>query len=188
MKYAFVVIGASLGGMRAVMAVLSALPATFRLPLALVQHRTADAGGELAFVLRESCALPLREVEDKTAIEPGVVYIAPPGYHLMVEGDHFALSTEDPVELARPSIDVLFETAAETFGPRLIGVVLTGTGQDGAQGLAAVGKAGGATIMESPETAYAAAMPQAAADATQGGIPLKLEAIGPYLVELSLMG
>lgn len=186
MKYELVVIGASLGGLRAVRAVLSALPADFRLPLALVQHRSADAGDELVFVLREACALPVREAVDKDAIEPGTVFVAPPGYHLLVEGGHFALSVEAPVWNARPSIDVLFGTAAEAYGRRLIGVVLTGTGEDGARGLAAVAGHGGAALVESPETAYAAQMPQAAAGAVPGGLCLELARIGPTLLELSL--
>ncbi len=186
MKYAFVAIGASLGGLQAVRTVLSALPATFRLPLALVQHRTADAGDELAFVLGEACALPVREAEDKAAIEPGALFIAPPGYHLMVEDDHFALSTEDPVGWARPSIDVLFETAAETFGPRLIAVVLSGTGEDGAAGLAEVERHGGTAIVQAPDSAYANGMPRAAQAAAANEATLPLMFIGPYLVELSL--
>lgn len=185
MKYAFIAVGASLGGLQAVKAVLSALPVTFGLPLALVQHRSADAGDELVFVLREICALPVREVEDKTVIQPGVVYTAPPGYHLMVEGDHFALSTEDPVDWARPSIDVLFETAAASFGPRLIGVVLSGTGADGAAGLATIQQHGGTVLIQAPETAYAGGMPQAAMLAVQDEQRLPLLFIGPQLVQLS---
>jgi two-component system chemotaxis response regulator CheB len=188
MKYAFVAIGASLGGLQAVKVVVSALPATFRLPIALVQHRMADAGDELAFVLGENCALPVREAEDKAPIEPGTLFIAPPGYHLMVEGDHFALSTEEPVAWARPSIDVLFETAAEAFGPRLIAVVLSGTGEDGSAGLAAVERHGGTTVVQAPETAVASDMPRAAANAVQNEATLPLMFIGPYLVELGLKG
>lgn len=184
MKYAFVAIGASLGGLQAVKTVLSALPATFRLPLALVQHRTSDAGDELAFVLGESSPLPVREAQDKAVIEPGALFIAPPGYHLMVEGDHFALSTEDPVGWARPSIDVMFETAAEAFGPRLIAVVLSGTGEDGAAGLAAVERHGGTAIVQAP--AYADGMPRAATQAVQSATQLPLEEIGPQLAALSL--
>lgn len=186
MKYAFVAIGASLGGLQAVKAVLSVLPATFRLPLALVQHRVADAGDELALALRAACALPVREAEDKSAIEPGTVFIAPPGYHLMVEDGHFALTTEDPVGWARPSIDVLFETAAESFGPRVIGIVLSGTGEDGAKGLAVIRRHGGAAIVQAPETAFADGMPRAAARAVGDQTALPLEAIGTHLLDLSL--
>ncbi len=184
-RYAFVAMGASLGGLNAVRTVLSALPSFFPMPVALVQHRMTDAGGDLAFVLRESCALPVREAEDKAPIEAGVVFIAPPGYHLLVEGDHFALSTEEPVEWARPSVDVLFETAAESYGRRLIAVVLSGTGEDGAAGLAAVERHGGMALVQEPETAYANGMPRAAGQAMRNEMTLPLAAIGPQLVALS---
>jgi two-component system chemotaxis response regulator CheB len=186
MRYGLVVIGASLGGLRALTAILSALPPGFRLPLAVVQHRKPDAGDSLRVVLQASCALPVRAALDKTPIEPGVVHVAEPDYHLLVEGGHFALSTEESVQYARPSIDVLFETAAESWGGRLIGVVLTGTGRDGALGLAAVQRHGGLALIESPATALEPAMPKAAAQAAPGATKLKLEAIGPYLIELSL--
>lgn len=184
MKYDMVVIGSSLGGLQATRAVLSVLPAGYPLPLALVQHRSPDAGDELTFVLRQSCVLTVRDAMDKDAIRPGTVYIAPPGYHLLVEDGHFALSTEPPVLNAQPSIDVLFESAVESCGPRLIGVILTGTGRDGAQGLAAVASCGGCAIVEEPESAYARELPQAASEAAQGERRLHLEEIGPYLIEL----
>lgn len=186
MKYALVVIGASLGGLQALRVILSALPAGFRLPVAVVQHRSPAAGAPLQFVLQEACALKVQEIEDKQAIAPGVVQLAPPDYHLLVEDDHFALSLEAPVRYARPAIDLLFETAARCFGPQLVGVVLTGTGDDGAQGLAAIQCHGGLALIESPQTAQAAAMPTAATAATSGAIELELARIGPYLVDLSL--
>ncbi len=141
MKYAIVVIGASLGGLR---------------------------------------ALRVREACDKDAIEPGTVTLAPPNYHLLVEADHFALSTEAPVYYARPSIDVLFQSAAEAMGSRAIGVVLSGTGSDGALGLAAIQRHGGLALIES------AASADAAARATVNATVLKLEEIGPHLIELAL--
>jgi two-component system chemotaxis response regulator CheB len=186
MKYGIVVIGASLGGLRALKAILSALPGNLRLPLAIVQHRSADAGDELQFALQDGCALRVREASDKDAIEPGTVTLAPPNYHLLVEADHFALSTEAPVYYARPSIDVLFESAAEAMGSRVIGVVLTGTLSDGARGLAAIQRHGGLALIESAATAFAAGMPDAAARATVNATVLKLEEIGPYLIELAL--
>lgn len=185
MKYELVVIGASLGGLNAVRAVLSALPQQFRLPVAVAQHRDASAGDSLRFVLQEASALPVHDAEDKERIVAGRVYLAPAGYHLLTEGDHFALSTEEPVSFAQPSIDVLFETAAESFGARLVGVVLTGTGGDGAVGLAMIRRHGGAVLIESPSSAYAKEMPEAAKKANPGTVELPLEQIGPYLVELS---
>lgn len=184
MRYGLVVIGASLGGLNALKAILSALPPGFRLPLALVQHRDAGAGDSLRVVLQACCALPVRMAQDKAPIEAGAVHLAPPDYHLLVEGDHFALSTDAPVQYARPSIDVLFETAAESWGKRLVGVILTGTGSDGALGLAAVQRHGGLALVESPASAQQPAMPEAAVQTTSGATKLGLEAIGPYLISL----
>lgn len=186
MKYALVVIGASTGGLQAVRTVLSMLPATFRLPIAVVQHRQPVTSDALQFVLQQACALPVREAVDKQPIEPGKVYLAPVGYHLLVDGDHFALSTEDPILFAQPSIDVLFETAAESFGARAIGVVLTGSSEDGADGLAAIRRQEGVALIESPAQACAGTMPEAAKRAAPDAVELALEEIGPYLLELSL--
>ncbi len=186
MKYGIVVIGTSLGGLRNLEAILSGLPGNFRLPVAIVQHRSAGGGDELQFVLQHSCALRVREACDKDAIEPGTVTLAPPGYHLLVEADHFVLSTEAPVHFARPCIDVLFESAAEAMGAHVIGVVLTGTLGDGALGLAAIQRRGGLALIESAATAFAAGMPEAAAKATVGATVLKLKEIGPHLIELAL--
>lgn len=187
MKYGLVVIGASLGGLQALRTVLSALPGNFPLPLAIVQHRNPDAGDSLQFVLREACALPVQEILDKAPIEPKTVHLAPPNYHLLVEARHFALSTEEPVAFARPSIDILFDSASESFGPRLIGLVLTGTGKDGAQGLASIQRRGGLALVESRKSAMSASMPEAAVDATVNAIELDLAQIGPYLVQMSLL-
>lgn len=184
MKYGLVVIGASLGGLSSLRGVLSALPGTFHLPVAIVQHRSSDADDTLQFLLQKECARLVREVEDKEAIIPGKIYLAPGGYHLMVEEDHFALSTEAPVNYAQPSIDLLFKTAAEHFGARVIGVVLTGTGKDGALGLADIERCGGVALIESRQTAFAQEMPEAAIEATLHATELKLEEIGPYLVKL----
>ncbi len=186
MKYGIVVIGASLGGLLSLKAILFGLPGNFRLPVAIVQHRNANAGGELQSTLQHDCALRVREACEKDAIEPGTVTLAPPGYHLLVEADHFALSTEAPVYYARPSIDVLFESAAEAMGARVIGVVLTGTLSDGALGLAAIQRHGGLALIESAATALAAGMPEAAAKATVNATELKVEEIGPHLIELAL--
>jgi two-component system chemotaxis response regulator CheB len=184
MKFELVVIGASLGGLNSLRGVLSALPGTFRLPVAIVQHRSSDADDTLQFLLQKESARPVREVEDKEAIVPGKIYLAPGGYHLLVEEDHFALSTEASVNHAQPSIDLLFKTAAEHFGSRVVGVVLTGTGTDGALGLAEIECGGGVALIESRQTAFAQEMPAAAIEATLHATELKLEEIGPYLVKL----
>lgn len=185
MTHALICIGASLGGLQALRAVLAALPKDYRLPVAVVQHRTPDAGDSLAVVLQESTPLTVQEATDKAPIEAGNVYLAPAGYHLLVEGDHFALSTEDPVLYAQPSIDVLFDTAAAACGARTVGVVLTGTGRDGAAGAAAIQRAGGMVVVESPATAQEGEMPQGALDATKHAVQLPLEKIGPYLAGLA---
>jgi len=185
MKPALIAIGASLGGLDALKMVLSALPASFAPPLVIVQHRAATDTEPLAFVLRTRSALPLQEAEDKLPIEAGQVYLAPADYHLLAEGDHFALSSDEPVAHARPSIDVFFESVAECFGARAVGVVLTGTGEDGALGLAAIRQRGGRALVESPATALAPDMPAAAVRRVPDAVVLPLAAIGPYLLELA---
>jgi two-component system chemotaxis response regulator CheB len=122
---------------------------------------------------------------DKMRIEPGNVYLAPAGYHLLIEGEHCALSTEAPVLYARPSIDVLFETASQALGGGVVAVVLSGTGSDGAEGAAAVQRAGGLVLIESPATAREGQMPHGAVDATQNARQLPAEQLGPYLAALA---
>ncbi|WP_137894756.1 chemotaxis protein CheB [Ramlibacter sp. 2FC] len=186
MKYALVVIGASTGGLQALRTVLSTLPATFPLPIVVVQHRQPVTSDALRFVLQQGCALQVREAVDKQPIEPGNLYLAPVGYHLLVDGDHFALSTEDPVLFAQPSIDVLFESASESFGARTIGVILTGSSEDGARGLAAIRRHEGVALVECPAQAHAGTMPEAAKRAARDAVELALEEIGPHLLELGL--
>ena len=127
---------------------------------------------------------PLREAEDNQPIEPGVVHLAPADYHLLVEGNSFALSTEAPLRHARPSIDVLFESAAEAYGERLVGVVLTGTGRDGAAGLSRIGRRGGFTIVQDPATCERPEMPEAAIAARQPKRIVPVEEMAELLVEL----
>lgn len=192
MKPRLIVIGASLGGLNALRAVLGALPAAFaRVPVALAvaQHRHASGGDALEVLLGEVCVLPVREAQDKTPIEPGTVTLAPADYHLLVEGEHFALMASESTDSTCPSIDTLFESAAEERGAAVIGVVLTGTGSDGARGLAAIARAGGRVLVQEPESAEAEAMPAAALAAT--GLTaesLPLERIAPRLVELTEEG
>lgn len=184
MAFELIVIGVSLGGLTAVKQVLEALPKGFPVAVAVVQHRRQDAGETLVNLLQDLTSLPLAEPDDKDAIRPGYVYLAPSDYHLLVEKGHFALSTDAPVWHARPSIDVLFESAADVYRERLIGVVLTGNSQDGAQGLAAVKRKGGLTVVQDPQTAEAAAMPEAAIAAVEVDKVLPLEAIGPFLADV----
>lgn len=157
------VIGGSAGSVSALLQLLPALPGGFPLPVLIVIHLPVDEDGALAGLLDLQCRLPVKEAEDKEALRPGVVFLAPAGYHLLVEPDFsLSLSDDEPVFFSRPSIDVLFESAADAYGSALAGVILTGGSQDGAQGLQAVHRAGGLTFVQSPGSAEAAAMPLAA--------------------------
>src|SRR6476661_4986287 len=156
-----VIIGASWGGLQAVGEVLRGLPPGFPVPVLVVQHRGEDAGDLLRELLDRTASLPVREVEDKAPFADGV-HVAPPGYHVLVEPRHFALSTEAEVRFSRPSIDVALETAADALGAGVVGVVLTGNNEDGAAGLAAVRRRGGMAIVQDPDTAERRAMPAAA--------------------------
>ena len=158
-----VVIGASAGGVEAISMLLAALPAKFGLAVLVVIHLPATSGNLLVSVLRPRCALPVVEAADKDPIERGTVYLAPPGYHLLVEPDRtVALSIDAPVNFSRPSIDVLFESAAFAYRDRLLGIVLTGANADGADGLARIRAFGGEAWVQDPHTAAASAMPSAA--------------------------
>lgn len=156
-----VVIGTSLGGLRALSLLLPDLRSSFATPIAIVQHRHKSSRSSIIDFLQPYSVLPIREVEDKDPIQPGVIHLAPADYHLLVEADHFTLSIDDPVSFARPSIDVLFETAAETFGPEAIGVILTGANQDGALGAKVLKAQGGIVIVQDPATAESPVMPAA---------------------------
>jgi len=158
-----VAIGASAGGVEALSMLLAALPASCRLSFFIVLHIPRERPSLLAEVFGGRCALPVKEAEDKEPIQPGTVYVAPPDYHLLIDqGPAFALSSDEPVHFSRPSIDVLFDSAADIYGERLVGVILTGANQDGAEGLAAVGRAGGRTVVQDPVSAAVAYLPEAA--------------------------
>ena len=186
-KYRIAVIGTSLGGLTALEILLGELPADFPLPIVVVQHRDVRSV-TLAQILQRGSRLRVREPGDKEAIRPGVVYLAPPDYHLLLEPDGFALSTDGPVCYARPSIDVLFESAADAFGKGAIGVILTGASSDGASGAAAIDRRGGTLIVQDPHTAESSAMPRAAIAAVPSSRVLPLRAIPAALVELCVPG
>ena len=180
-----VVIGASAGAVDALAAILPALPAGFPHPILVVVHIREGRDSMLVELFRRQCAVKVCEAEDKLPLEGGVVYFAPPDYHLLVEADGWvALSVDEPVNFSRPSIDVLFESAAQAFGSRLVGVVLTGANKDGARGLRSIVDAGGSAIAQHPGSAYAAAMPQAAIDACPEAQQMTLEQIATYLRDL----
>jgi two-component system, chemotaxis family, protein-glutamate methylesterase/glutaminase len=162
-----VVIGASAGGVEALMTLLPALQAGSRFAVLVVMHVPRGHPSALVEIYTPRCTFTVLEAEDKEPIEPGHLYFAPPDYHLLVDRDAdgksiLALSADDLVNYSRPSIDVLFESAADHFGRRLAGIVLTGANSDGAAGLAAIGRAGGVTIVQDPATAFSAPMPAAA--------------------------
>lgn len=157
-----VVVGGSAGAVDVLGTLLTGLPVNFGLPIIIVVHLPARRASLLPPLFASRCALPVREPEDKQPIEPGI-WFAPPDYHLLVEADHcFALSIDQPVRFSRPSIDVLFESAAQAYTARLLGVVLTGANDDGAAGARAIRKRGGVIAVQSPETATASEMPRAA--------------------------
>jgi two-component system, chemotaxis family, protein-glutamate methylesterase/glutaminase len=176
-----VVVGASRGGLRALEVLLSEMYGEFNMPVIIVQHRGKDIETGLCTYLRSKSALPVSEPEDKEPIRPGNVYLAPRDYHLLIEDKSFALSVEPPVSFARPSIDVLFESAAQEYQERVIGVILTGSNGDGARGMAAIKQHGGITIVEDPNTAAHREMPDAALARMQPDWVLTLGEIGPKL-------
>ncbi|HEV2503735.1 MAG TPA: chemotaxis protein CheB [Mesorhizobium sp.] len=158
-----IVIGASAGALEALSAILPTLPRDFALPILIVVHVPPDRDSLLSELMRAKCRIPVKEAEDKEPIVAGTVYFAPPDYHLLVEtGRTLALSSDEPVLFSRPSIDVLFESAADAYGPALLAIILTGANQDGARGLHAVVSCGGAALVQNPDGAFASAMPEAA--------------------------
>lgn len=180
-----VVIGASAGGVEALCLLLAALPATVRASLFIVLHLPRERPSLLAAIFQAKCALPVREAEDKESVEPGTVYVAPPDYHLLLdEGPSLALSSDEPVNFSRPAIDVLFESAADLYGERLLGVILTGGNQDGAAGLEAVLRGGGLAVVQRPDTAQVALMPASAVARNPASRVLALEQIAHLLSEL----
>lgn len=179
-----VVIGASVGGLSALKILLKNMPKDLACPIIVVQHRHPDSRDRLRDILQEHTSLKIREVEDKDEILPGYVYLAPADYHLLVESGFFALSTDEPVSYARPSIDVLFESAADIYGEQVIGVILTGANEDGVQGLKMVKLHFGFAIVQDPKTAECSVMPKAAINAVDVDWILPLEEITEKLIYL----
>lgn len=158
-----IVIGGSSGAIDALNTLLPALPANLGAAVIVVLHLVRDRRSLLVDIFRDRCALTVQEAEDQLPIRPGHLYFAPPDYHLLVDqGPRLALSVGEPVYFSRPSIDVLFESAADCYGPRLLGVLLSGANEDGAAGLAAIHAAGGRTIVQAPSSAAMPVMPAAA--------------------------
>ena len=177
-----IAIGASAGGLRALQIVLSGLPASFPLTIAIVQHMEPQSDTFLSEYLNQVSAISVKEAEDKETLQPGTAYLAPAGYHLLIEPNRsFSLSVDEKVNYSRTAIDPLFESAADVFGAKLIGILLTGANHDGAQGLKIIKQRGGMTIVQNPKTAESPSMPKAALNATQVDHVLDLEQILPLL-------
>lgn len=181
-----IVIGASAGALEALSAILPALPSTFKLPVIVVVHVPPDKRSVMAELFQAKCKIPVREAEDKEPIAAGTIYFAPPDYHLLIEREKtLSLSSDEPVLFSRPSIDVLFESAADAYGSSLIGIILTGANQDGANGMRAISEAGGLVIVQNPDKAFASAMPEAAIAACPGARIMSLDAIASHLRKVS---
>ena len=177
-----VVIGASAGGIEALTVLLPALAPGLLPPVFIVLHLPRDKPSVLAEIFTRKCAVPVREAEDKETVAGGTIYFAPSNYHLLVdEGPQLSLSADDPVHHSRPSIDVLFESAAEIYGRRLLGIILSGANEDGACGLAAIHDAGGVTVVQSPETARAPNMALSALKLRPADRVLPLDGIAQIL-------
>ena len=182
--YRLIVFGCSWGGFYALREIFGSLPPDFRVPIVVVQHRMAQAEDSLHSSMQSASRLPIADVTDKEPLLGGAIYLAPSDYHTIVEGKYLALSTEEVVQFARPSIDVLFESAANSYGGDLIAVILTGANEDGAEGLRRVKELGGYTIVQHPDTAIRREMPDAALAKVRPDRVMTLSEIGPHLVEL----
>jgi two-component system chemotaxis response regulator CheB len=188
MFFDLIVVGASWGGLDALTVLVRGLPPDLAVPLVIVQHRDADAESFLSGLLQQWTAGKVLEPEDKDPIEPGHIYVAPANYHLLVETGHLSLTTEAPVRYSRPSIDVLFGSAAHAYGERLIGVVLTGANEDGSRGLQCVAEYGGYCVVQDPATAVAPTMPAAALRRVPRAAVLPLSGIAAHLVDVARNG
>jgi len=180
-----VVIGASAGGIEALTVLLPALPSILRAPLFIVLHLPRERPSLLVEIFAKRCALPVREAEDKEPVEPGTVYFAPPDYHMLLEENHIALSMDEPIHFSRPSIDVLFESAADLYRERLLGIILTGGNEDGAAGLHAIHCAGGVTVVQRPDNAAVPLMVVSALQRSPADFVLSLEEIARLLGTLA---
>jgi len=193
MQYEAIVIGVSSGGMNALKFISSALPADFSIPIIIVQHVSARSDNEWIKLLNKKSNLTIKEADEKEKIETGNVYIAPANYHLMIENDKtFSLTIDEYVNFARPSIDVLFESAAEAYKDKLIGVVLTGSNNDGSKGIKRIKELGGMAIIQDPETAESPIMPASVIaaclsgrQAVQPDYILSLEKIVQLLIKIT---
>ena len=179
-----VALGASWGGIAALGVLLGGLPDDFPVPIVIAQHRGEETPIRLAETLGRRSAIHVVEATDKEVSRPGYAYLAPPGYHLLVERGGLSLSTGEPERFSRPSIDVLFDSVAHSYGDDAVGVILTGASDDGAEGLDRIHRSGGITVVQEPATAERRTMPDAALAASDAHRVLALDEIAPFLVKV----
>lgn len=187
MDYEAIVIGVSSGGMKALKVIFSALPSDFAVPVIIVQHIGPRSENSWIKLLNDSCSLHIKEVDEKEKVGTGNIYVAPSNYHLLIEEDKsFSLTIDERVNFARPSIDVLFESAAEAYKEKLIGIILTGSNNDGTKGVKRIKELGGLVIIQNPKTAESSYMPASAIAAIQPDYILELDQIGELLLKITL--
>lgn len=186
-KYKAIVIGTSAGGFEALLKILKRLPKDFSLPIIIVQHLSPDSDNYMTRHLNSVCEIYIKEAEEKEKINKSCVYIAPPNYHLLIEENFtLSLSSEEKINFSRPSIDVLFETAAYAYKSDLIGIILTGANSDGSKGIKLIHDFNGLTIVQEPKTAYVDTMPLAAINETKIDYVLSLDEIGELLIKIDI--
>ena len=185
MPYSIVTVGTSWGGLSAMIKLLGGLPEEFPIPIVVVQHRSKDSDKLLAQLLQDATALTVCEIEDKDALSAGTVHVAPANYHTLIEPGYLSLTTDEPVRFSRPSIDVTFASAADTYRSGTIGVILTGANEDGSRGLAHIVKRGGRGLVQDPKTAEIPIMPDAAIKAVPSAEVISLNDLAPRLLQLS---
>jgi two-component system, chemotaxis family, protein-glutamate methylesterase/glutaminase len=184
-KYNAIVIGSSAGGLNALTTIFEKLPVNYPLPIVVVQHRAHEQEGLLEEVLQSKCKIAIKQADEKESIGQGCIYIAPPGYHLLIEKDFtFSLSADAHVNYSRPSIDILFETAAEAYKETLIGLILTGANTDGATGMLSIKNYGGFTIAQDPKEAFSSQMPKACIANGSINVILNLQGIQKFFMHL----
>lgn len=182
MPYTLIVVGVSTGGLHALATILPNLPKHFQVPILVVQHMIENNDTFLAEYLNELCQMKVIMAEDKIVMKPGIIYISPPGYHMLVEDKNtLALSFDAKVNYSRPSIDVLFESAADIYKEQLVGVILTGANHDGVKGAKKIKENNGYIIVQSLKSAEAKLMPAETIKQVEVDMILDLNEIGPYL-------
>jgi len=186
-KYEAIAIGTSAGGFNALSLILAKIAPDYPIPVMLVQHRAKTSQDLFEDVLQRRCRIRIKQADEKEKINSGMVYVAPPDYHLLVEADKtFSLSSDPPVQFSRPSIDVLFESAAQVYRDKLIGIILTGSNHDGAVGISEIKRMGGMTIAQDPAEAQYSLMTQASIDTHHVDHVLSLAGIRDLLVGMQV--